>query len=83
MGIAIGFILSSFGQIGGLTASIIQYTTLIGTVILVLRFIIEYLQENSMQESKRKMRFGLFLKERVGVLKRPNDTTLVLVVFIS
>lgn len=43
---AIGFILSSFHQIEGPIASIIQYTTLVGTAILVLRFIIEFLQEN-------------------------------------
>lgn len=46
IGTALGFILSSFNQIGGLTATILQYTTLIGTVIIVLKFIIEYLQEN-------------------------------------
>ena len=46
IGLTSGHILSSFNQNNSLTASIIQYTGLIGTVILVLRFIRDYLQEN-------------------------------------
>jgi hypothetical protein len=46
VGIPIGFYLSPSSQAGSLTGSILQYASVAGTAILVIRFVTDYMRQN-------------------------------------